>query len=250
MLANLRADSRVVVVVCDLSMRPPAPTQLQIYGERCSGTNFVAQLLRRNFPRLSLTDRYGWKHGFVRRLEDAAPDCLFVVVTRDPLDWIRSLHQKPWHAAAPLRDVTLAEFMRQPWWCEWGRDMQLLADDARLGTEMMHERDPETGERFANVMKLRASKLRNWFALPERVQHYLAVRYEDAAADPRRLVREVAQRFGMRRWPWLRSVKTFKGGRERFVKKQYEPIPSADRDWIVSQLDLPLERAAGYEPVQ
>ena len=227
-------------------MRHPAPTQLQIFGERCSGTNFVAQLLRRNLPRLQLTDRFGWKHGFAQTIEDGAPDCAFVVVVRDPFDWVRSLHRKPWHAGHSLRDRSLAEFLREPWWCEWGRDMDLEHGDPRVGTEMMHERDPSTGERFANVMQLRASKLRNWLALQARVRHHVVVRYEDVFHDPKAFVRNVAKRLGMRRWPWYRAVKNFKGGRERFVRKEYDDLPDADRRWVLQQLDPDVERAAGY----
>ena len=229
-------------------MRPQAPAQLQIFGERCSGTNFVAQLLRRNLPRLQLTDRYGWKHGFARATDDGAPECAFVIVTRDPFDWVRSLHRKPWHAAGPLRDRSLAEFLREPWWCEWGRDMDLEEGDERRGQEMMHERDPTTGERFANVLQLRSSKLRDWQSLQSRVQHYVAVRYEDVLQSPKQFVRDAAKSFGLKRWPWYRAVKTFKGGSERFVKKQYDELPAADRQWIVQQLDESIERAAGYSP--
>jgi len=227
-------------------MRHPAPTQLQIFGERCSGTNFVAQLLRRNLPCLRLTDRYGWKHGFARRIEDGAPECAFVIVSRDPVDWVRSLHRKPWHAGNSLHDRTLPDFLREPWWCEWGRDMELAAGDPRMGTEMMHERDPVTGERFANVMRLRSSKLRDWQALQARVRHHVAVRYEDVLAQPKAFVLDASRRLGLRRWPWYRAVKTFKGGAERFVRKEYEDMASDDREWVVTQLDADVERAAGY----
>lgn len=222
------------------------PTELQIFGERCSGTNFVAELLRRNLPGLSRTDRYGWKHGFTWKVKDEAPSCVFVVVHRDPLDWVRSLHQKPWHCAEPLRDRSFAEFVREPWWCEWGRDMSLDEGDERLGTEMMHERDPQTGERFANVLRMRAAKLRDWRSLAGRVRHCLAVRYEDVVADPKAFVRRVAREFALRRWPWFRAVRTFKGGRDPFVKKQYPPIAEPHLAWLRSELDPEAERWAGY----
>lgn len=227
-------------------MRSSVPTHLQIFGERCSGTNFVAQLMRRNLPKLSLTDRYGWKHGFAPAIADRAPDCLFVVVVREPLDWVRSLHQKPWHAAQPLRDRSFSEFVREPFWCEWGRDMELAPGDARIGTEMLHERDPATGQRFANVMRLRTSKLRDWLSLGQRVEHLVVVRYEDVLREPKQWLREIATRCGLRRWPWFRAVKNFKGGAERFVQKEYAPIAVEDRDWIVSQLDWQIEGAVGY----
>lgn len=226
-------------------MRSRRPDRLQIFGERCSGTNYVAQLLRRNL-RVSLTDEYGWKHGFSERVVDD-PGCAFVVVVRDPFDWVQSLHRRPWHAAASLRDCSLAQFVRTPWVCEWGRDMELPADDPRIGAEMRHERDPATGEPFANVMRLRIGKLRDWLTLAERVRHFAWVRYEDAVSDERGVVRRLADELDCRRrWPWHRPVRTFKGGRERFVRREYGELPPAERAWIARELDAELERSLGY----
>jgi hypothetical protein len=126
--------------------------------------------------------------------------------------------------------------------------MDIAADDPRRGTEMLHERDPATGERFANVLALRTAKARAWLALSERVRHVAFVRYEDAAEDPRRFVREFARRFAQRRWPWLRTVRTFKGGPDRFVASEYEPFSPRDVEWIASQLDGETERRLGFEP--
>jgi hypothetical protein len=223
------------------------PTKLQVFGERCSGTNFVAQLLRRNLPGLRLVDEFGWKHGYSEHVRDEAPECVFVVVHRDPFDWVRSLWRMPWHAAPALRERPLGEFLREPWWCQWGQDMQLAEGDPRLGTEMLHERDPATGERFATVMHLRAAKMRDWATLRHRVRHHASVRYEDVASEPRRFVADFARRFGLRRWPWFRPVRTFKGGRTAFVAKRYAPFAPEDLRWVVAQLDPDLERAAGYD---
>jgi len=222
------------------------PFRLQLFGERCSGTNYVEQLLRRNEWRLQPTDAYGWKHGWLDAVRGPAPECLFLVVHRDPFDWVRSLHQKPWHTAPQLRELPLSAFLRAPWHCEWGQDMDLGPGDPRRGTEMLHERDQATGERFANVLQLRTAKMRAWSELPQRVRHASFLRYEDAAADPRSCVRTVAAAFGLRTWPWLRAVKTFKGGKDPFQAKRYPELSADDVQWIASQLDHELERRHGY----
>lgn len=220
---------------------------LQLFGERCSGTNYVEQLLRRNAIGLVPTDRHGWKHGFVESLECSVDDTLFVLVFRDPFDWARSLWQKPWHAAAPLREVSFSQFVRTEWQCEWGRDMDLAGDDPRIGSEMLHERDPGTGERFANCLRLRTEKARNWLALAKEGRRIVSVRYEDAESDARAFVRTVLRGQGVLRWPWFRGVRTFKGGSQPFVKRVQPVIGRADVEWIVSQLDPHVERALGYD---
>jgi hypothetical protein len=235
-----------------MSSSDPSParvqiSRVQIYGERCSGTNYVAELLKRNFTGLRIVDEFGWKHGWVYGEVEHAADCVFLVVNRDPFDWLRSLHEKPWHAAPELRGVPFSRFIRTPWRCLWGADTDLDRSDPRHGTEMLHERDPQTREPFANAMRLRTAKARAWAALRLRVRHHLAVRYEDVARDPRAFVASFATRWKLTRWPWFRDVKTFKGGREPFRPKRYAAIAPTDLLWIASELDAAFEAARGYE---
>ena len=35
-----------------------------IYGERCSGTNYLQNLIDINFSDVKITYKYGWKHFF------------------------------------------------------------------------------------------------------------------------------------------------------------------------------------------
>ena len=223
------------------------PRRIQIYGERCSGTNWIEQLLRRNLPGMRIVDAFGWKHGWPKGPITAAHDCIFVVVHRDPFDWLRSLQQMPWHTGPELHGVPLAQFVRTTWRCVWGADMELAANDPRHGTEMMHERDPATGQPFANAMRMRAAKMRSWAQLQDRVQHHANLRYEAVLRDPRGFVRDFAKRFGLRRWPWFRKVETFKGGAQRFQQKQYDPIAEEELRWITHELDAELEHAHGFD---
>lgn len=224
----------------------PRPARVQIYGERCSGTNYVAELLRRNLRGPPVVDDFGWKHGWIRGDVESADDCVFVVVHRDPFDWLRSLHGMPWHAAPELRGVSFARFVRTPWRCVWGADMELEDGDPRRGSEMLHERDPRGGAPFANAMRLRTSKHRAWDELRVRARHHEFVRYEDVARDPRGFVRTFCERFALPRRAWFHDVTTFKGGRDRYRPKRYEPIDAEDLSWIVAELDHELELAHGY----
>ena len=220
---------------------------LQLFGERCSGTNFVAQLLRRNAWRLSPTDRHGWKHGFVDEVRGPAEDTAFLLVVRDPFDWAQSLWRQPWHAAQSLREATFSDFARMEWRCEWGRDMEIAADDPRVGSEMLHERDPATGRRFVDIFALRTAKLRAHLSLRDRVRQFSVARYERVAADPRAFCREFCAEHGIARWPWFRPVRTFKGGADPFVIKPREPMRRDDVLHIASRLDAALERELGYD---
>jgi len=42
------------------------PNVLKLYGERCSGTNYVETLIEQNFPGLTSRRRYNWeKHNYL-----------------------------------------------------------------------------------------------------------------------------------------------------------------------------------------
>lgn len=91
--------------------------KLKLCGERCSGTNYAYHLVHQNFPTLRPTNflELGHKHflpwiGFPcdeQKMSDLkygpdafdlnhSDDCLFLVVIRDPYDWLRSFYETPW----------------------------------------------------------------------------------------------------------------------------------------------------------
>ena len=51
--------------------------QVTIYGERCSGTNYLEQLLLSNFE-VEITWEYGWKHFFGHADLSNSDDVLFI----------------------------------------------------------------------------------------------------------------------------------------------------------------------------
>ena len=70
-----------------------------IYGERCSGTNFLEELITNNFN-ITITWKYGWKHffGFYNfKKTQEENETLFIGIVRNPIDWLYSFHTNPHH---------------------------------------------------------------------------------------------------------------------------------------------------------
>ena len=67
-----------------------------IYGERCSGTNYLELLIKLNF-RTTVTWKFGWKHFFGHHQSglDKSSDILCVCIVRDLHPWLNSLYHKP-----------------------------------------------------------------------------------------------------------------------------------------------------------
>jgi hypothetical protein len=221
--------------------------RIQIFGERCSGTNFLRLLLQENIESVPIRSDFGWKHSFHQTDLEGADDCLFVVVCRNPFDWVRSLHRRPYHAGPTLKRIPFSEFIRREWWCVWDEDARKAPDDEVYGTEMMSERNPETGERFPDVLRMRTAKIRNWQSLADKVPHSEFVRYEDLAAAPAAFIDSLAGRFGLSRNPTFRPIEGRRGGERKFQPRQYAPIRKRDIAHIVGRLDVPLESRVGYD---
>ena len=69
-----------------------------IYGERCSGTNYLENIININFD-VNLTWEYGWKHffGFHDNRFENSDDTLFICIIRNLPDWINSFYREMHH---------------------------------------------------------------------------------------------------------------------------------------------------------
>ena len=234
---------------------------IQIFGERCSGTNYLESLVEANVKRAHITWKFGWKHFFPQQPISRTDDTFFLIIYRHPFRWLQSLHRSPWHVAPPLRGKSFSEFIRSEWMCVYDEDSETPKSDARYGQEMLFERDPRTGERFANAMRMRSAKIRAWEAIREQTPRCLSVRYEAVDAHPAAFLENLKRSFGFdlrrklripvgdkgkmtlkSRIKYLWSGGT-KGG---FQRKRYAEISPEDQAFIVQQLDVSLEHHIGY----
>jgi hypothetical protein len=227
----------------------PRPVrQIQIFGQRCSGTNVLTKLLAANFGWETITDRYGFKHWFVPDQILFPSDVLVCVVARHPVDWIRSLHRQPWHAHADLKAMPFSDFIRAEWHSYWDHEVGGIDEHHPMyNREMLHERDPATGRRFANPLRKRTAKLHAWSGLYARSANLCLLDLALLTSAPDTIL-SVFGNF-LQRVPAgdLGALQSYKGnGFNRFVERQYEPLSPADEAFVRSQLDPDVERQFGY----
>ena len=147
-----------------------------IYGERCSGTNYLEQIINLNFD-VQITWEYGWKHFFgldkVKNLENS-DDALFICIVRNPVDWINSLFRKKHHIADHLRE-NINNFLNDEFYSY--QDNQNLYG---YRNEILADRNIYTGKRYKNIFELRHTKLK-WMIedLPKKVKNYILIKHED-----------------------------------------------------------------------
>jgi hypothetical protein len=150
-------------------------TKYTIYGERCSGTNYLENIVNINFD-TKLTWKYGWKHffGFQDELLKNSDDTLFICIIRNLPDWLNSLYREQFHIADHLRG-NIDSFLNQQFYSYNDKFSSL-----KNGKEIMEDRNIYTGERYKNIFELRHTKIKWMYQdLPNKVKNGIIIRYED-----------------------------------------------------------------------
>lgn len=234
---------------------------IQIYGERNSGTNYLHFLLEENIRNVKVGYKFGWKHGFAKMdkiKEQINGGDLILCMFKDPYSWIVSMHGKP-HHAPQLYKLPFDQFIRSEWVCYTGDnyDIRDLKNDPVLADqEMMHERNPDTGERFANVIALRTAKCKRFLELKEEFPNQVRIlKYEDYLMKPRISVCDLAGKGKLRLKGPVKVSKGYfgKNPKKKFDRKDYyenreyfKLYSEEDLQYVNQYLDKEVEEKIGY----
>ena len=218
--------------------------RIQVYGQRCSGTNALIKLIETNFEELTFTEEFGFKHWLVPESMTIPSDVLVVIVARAPGEWLRSLYANPWHAHPDIKKLPFSQFIRAPWESVWDDDFWGVSPESGLyQTPIVEERCPLTGKPFVNAIAKRTAKLRNWHEIAERAPARAFVSHETLARDPGLVLDQIAQAAGVRSretWTLLTSYKA--AGKKPFVPKIYDRLSPDDEAYVERFLNPELER--------
>ncbi|MEH6637306.1 MAG: hypothetical protein V7700_17435 [Halioglobus sp.] len=229
-------------------------SRLQLFGQRCSGTNYLERLIAENIDDVSIVTDFGYKH-FTPQIQSSSPnDCLFIILYRHPIDWITSFYRTPWHAPLTLKNLNFSDFIRQEWFSVWDKHAGVTKHDPRWGHEMMFDRDPGTGKRFGNVIEMRTAKIQSWEALRQDSYNAVYLRYEDAVENPSGVIERIAFALNATESRPVAKVNSYKGGGrwyqglgERLRRKRKPEVSREDMAFILRSLDRGLERSIGYD---
>ena len=140
--------------------------KVTIYGERCSGTNYLEELLISNFD-VEIVWNYGWKHFFGFNDLTNSDDTLFIGIIRNLEDWINSLYREKHHLPTHLTE-NIDTFLTNSFY-------SLVKDN-----EIMSDRNIDTGERYKNIYELRLVKNKYLIEkMPKLVKNYCLITYDD-----------------------------------------------------------------------
>ena len=151
--------------------------KFKIYSERCSGTNYLENLIFKNFD-IELTSKFGHKHFFGFNDLKNHKNTLFVCIVRDIYTWINSLYRTPHH----LRQnncISINNFLSKEI-ISYEFNCKNFNGEPNQGKEILKDRNIYTNKRYKNIFELRHLKLKYLIEdLPTRVDNYIIIRYED-----------------------------------------------------------------------
>lgn len=156
-----------------------------IFGERCSGTNFLEEMMLTNFEIeiIGMTHSYPGRYNiynmnhehhkhFFGHLDiyENMDDVLYIAIVRNPFKWINSLFKTPHHLKVNKEHEELLY-----------NEICSLFDD---GNEILHDRNIYTNEPYKNILDLRNVKNKFLYHdLPEKVGNYIFINHENLNLD-------------------------------------------------------------------
>lgn len=164
-----------------------------IMGERCSGTNYIEEMITLNFD-INITWNYGWKHwfGFYNFKNDIVENqTLFVGIIRDPIEWIDSLFKHKIHI--PLENHDIEKFLFNKWF-----SVDENGNEINYENSIYKDINYITKENFKNIFELR--KIKNHYLkneMPKNVKNYILINYNNFILDPVKKLTEIKEKFNL-----------------------------------------------------
>lgn len=210
-----------------------------IYGERCSGTNFLECAVKENFN-IEFTAKYTWKHFFGHynfENTDEENDTLFIGIVREPLSWIDSFWNKK-HHIPPNNKTNIHKFLFNQFYSIYDNSNE----------EIMEDRNIYTKERYKNIFEMRKTKL-NFLIndMKHKVKHYILIRYEDLRDNYEVVLNLLKNKFNLeQKYQFYKKIDNYKGKQNKpFIKKLITLKPNIINN-IMENLDKEQEKTIGY----
>ena len=235
--------------------------KFSILGERCSGTNFLEELITHNFNLLYTTE-YSSKHFFC--FDDYknknTQDTLFIGIIRNPIYWLNSFSKDLYHVPEQNRK-NLTTFLFNEFYSvhdeldttRQSHDSNVFIMNNKFYTHQYKTNQNDcnyiTGKKYKNVFELRKTKndyLIN--VMPTKVENYILVNYEDLLHNMEITLNTIKQQFDLiqRNSSFVTIHKYKKSDTYKFVAQRQITFTPSIVKMIWNNLDVNQENQLGY----
>lgn len=210
---------------------------IKIYGERCSGTNFLEAIITGNSyfhhnhkPAFDLptSKEYGDKHffGFAdEKIITKSKDTLFIAIVRHPYEWLSSLFLHKHHI--PKCNHTLPNFLFNEWY-----SIDHVKESKNYNKEIHKDRNYENNKRYENIFELRTKKLNYlYYTMPFLAENYMIIRYEDLCTHQNDIIKKISKKFNIK----IINENYIKANPNppKYVLSEYETQIAYSLDWSI-----------------
>ena len=212
-----------------------------IFGERCSGTNYLQQLVETNFHityRWTPYKHFHCSNEFLKIFEE--PNEFYLIIIRNPIDWINSFYQSPHHVGIENRE-SMHSFLTKP--------MISYFEMGPLKGEMIpFEKNPYTNTYFQNIFELR--EVKNYFYVKQialLTPHSLCIRYEDLKENPYFILEKIQNQFQLKlKFSFYQKVEYYKDKKEEKYVLKEKILTKEEEMYIKEHINIEQERQLGY----
>ena len=235
-----------------------------IFGERCSGTNYLEEVIRQNFH-LEFTNEYGNKHFFcVNNYNNTdTTTTLFIGIIRNPIYWLNSFSKELYHVSE-VNKRSLRDFLFNKFNSVHDEPSNNMIKNNQLQTVLLNvnnhttsavptinckDLNYKTGRKYQNIFELR--KLKNEYLikiLPRKVPNYILINYEDLLYNFDKTLNIIKNKFNLtsKNETFVNVTKYKKSETYNFVKQRQITFSPKIIDLIWNNLDINQEKYLGY----
>lgn len=221
--------------------------KIQIFGLRCSGTNYLEQLILLNTSQVRIVKAIGHKHLWNTRFhqKQLPEDVQIIIIVRNPYDWLRSIYLEP-HHCPELLGLSFTDFLNHPWNAYMGKIWNAPLPSRR----MQIVKTGKQFEKYDHVIHLRNSKMKILADLHRDLSTCQYVRYETLNEDPNRILKELMKNAGVPLQEEFQDYRLYKNTKRIFKPKKKFGINKQNLNQINQSLDWENEEYFGYNQDQ
>ena len=239
-------------------------TKFTIFGERCSGTNYLEQVITSNFEIKYSSDICN-KHFFCFNNYNNidTSKTLFIGIVRNPIYWLNSFSKELYHVPEINRQP-LKSFLFNEWYSVLNEQPDKPTNHFNENTILTNKRfitnanplinkkdfNYKTGQKCKNIFELR--KIKNQYLMEKMPEmfpnNYIFINYENLLYKFEETMGEIKRRFNLRpRYSQFVNVKKYKKtDNYSFVNQRSITFNPQTIDLIWKNLCMEQENLLGY----
>lgn len=232
-----------------------------ILGERCSGTNFLENVMLTNFD-ICYTSEFGNKHFFCYHdyTNKNNDNILFIGIIRNPIYWLNSFSKELYHVPE-INRKNMHNFLFNQFYSVTDeidiptgiQNGTIIFNNTRMYVKKYEinkfDLNYITNDKYKNIFELR--KVKNDYlmnVMPNKVKNYILINYEDLLYNYEIVMNDICNKFNLKKKydEFIQVKKYKKSDTYNFITQRAITFTPKLIELIWNNLDKEQENKLGY----